>query len=104
MNTTLRTTLAAISFAMVGAAHASDASNFPVPTGSELSRASVQAEARRALAAGELNYNDASGRIEAPMVTARVSRESVRQEAVAAMQNRQFGDRSLTSLYYVGGM
>lgn len=104
MNTTLRTTFAAVAFALVGAAHASDATNFEVPTGSEISRSSVQAEARRALAAGELNYNDASGRIEAPMATARVSRETVRQEAVAAMQQRQFGDRSLTSQYYVGGM
>lgn len=104
MTTTLRTAIAAVAFALVGAAQASDATNFAVPTTTETSRASVQAEARRALAAGELNYNDASGRIEAPMTTVQVSRDSVRKEAVAAMQTRQFGDRSLTSQYYVGGM
>jgi hypothetical protein len=104
MNTTLRTAVAALAFAVVGAAYASDATNFAVPATSETTRASVQVEARRALAAGELNYNDASGRIEAPMATAHIARDSVRKEAVAAMQTRRFGDRSLSSLYYVGGM
>ena len=104
MHTTLRTAVAAFAFAVVGAASASDATNFAVPATSETTRASVQAETRRALAAGELNYNDASGRIEAPMATAHISRDGVRKEAVAAMQTRPFGDRSLTSLSYVGGM
>lgn len=101
MHATLRTAAAALAFAVAGAAYASDATNFAVPATSETSRANVQADVRRALAAGELNYNDASGRIEAPMAKDQTSRDKVRKEAVAAMQTRQFGDRSLS---YVGGM
>lgn len=104
MNSHFRTTLAAIALTLFGTAQASDASNFALPSGSTTSRASVQAEARQALAAGKLNYNDASGRIEAPMAASPVSRDSVRQEAAAAKQQRQYGDRSVSSLYYVGGM
>lgn len=103
MNSQIRSTLLVLGLAIAGGAHASDATEFAVPTGSTLTRAEVMAQTRIAQAAGELQVNDGSFRVAAPD-TSRLSREQVRMQTVEAMETRQYGDRTIAATDFIGGM
>lgn len=87
----IQTALAASLFA-IGAAHASEITDFPLPTTSERTRAEVQAEAQ----GPQMRY-DFVGPTVTPMSTK--SREEVRKDALV----RSHKDLVAGS-YFVGGM
>ena len=103
MKNPIRTTLFALGLAIAGGAHASDATEFAVPSGSTLSRVEVMAETRKAQAAGELQIDESDFRVAVPQ-TSLLSREQVRMRTVDAMDNRAFGDRAIAGRYFIGGM
>ena len=103
MNTRINQIVLALGLAIAGGAHASDATEFAVPTGSSVTRAEVMAQTRAAHATGELQVNDGSFRVAAPVMSL-VSREQVRMQTVEAMETRSYGDRTVAGWYFVGGM
>jgi hypothetical protein len=103
MNTRINRIALALGLVIAGGAHASDATEFAVPTGSSITRAEVMAQTRVAQAAGELQVNDGSFRVVAPDMSL-LSREQVRMQTVEAMETRSHGDRTMAGRYFVGGM
>lgn len=84
-------------------AHAGDATEFPLPGSSMLTRAEVQADARRALWAGELRRDEVTERVAAP-ARHMLTRAEVRAEAARAGLQPSRGERRIASLDHVGGM
>lgn len=103
MKNPLRTTLLALGLALAAGAHANEATQFPVPSGSTLTRAEVIAETQKAQAAGELLINEIDFRVVAPR-NSLLSREQVRLQTVAAMESRAFGNPAVAGRYFIGGM
>lgn len=97
--TTIRFSLAALALSATAFAHASEITNFPVPTSSNLSRAEVQAEALKNINTGVLSYNlIGPAEMKAPVSTK--SRDEVRKEAASV---RPSADKVAGS-YLTGGM
>ena len=97
--------LAAITLGVVtlATAHAGDATEFALPAGSMFTRAEVQADARRALAAGELRRDEATQRVAAP-AQSMLTRDAVRAEVARAAMLPIRGEGRTASLDHVGGM
>ena len=97
--TTIRITLAALALSASAFAHASEVTEFPITTSSTLTRAEVQAEARKSYATGSMSINFAGPDVKAPVSTK--SREEVRMELAAS---RAMPDSRVAAGYLVGGM
>ncbi len=95
-------TLAAIALAASSATFAVEAVRFEAPTTSNVSRSEVQAEARRAAAAGKLRTDDAYPRF-TPPAASNVSRADVQNKATLALGNSVYGEMSFDS-NFIGGM
>ena len=93
----IRTTLIAVALSAVGAAQASEITEFPLPASSNVTRAAVRAEAAAANKAGALRY-DFSGAAVMPMSAK--TREQVRMETIAA----RLSPEAKAAWFFVGGM
>lgn len=80
---TIRIALTAVALSATALAHASEITDFAVPTSMTVSRASVQAEARRQLASNALNSNFAGPSTIVPPASMK-TRDEVRKEIVAS--------------------
>ncbi|KNZ33009.1 MAG: hypothetical protein AD742_08555 [Methylibium sp. NZG] len=100
--TSTRITLAALALSVSALAQASEVTNFPITAGS-LSRAEVQAEARKHYATGSMSVNFAGFDTKAPVaaLASSKSRADVQKELAAA---RGMADSRVAAGYLVGGM
>lgn len=97
--TTTRITLAALALSASAFAQASEITNFPITASATLTRAEVQAEARKHYATGSMSVNFAGFDTKAPASSK--SRAEVQKELAAA---RGMADSRVASGYLVGGM
>jgi hypothetical protein len=96
---TFRITLAAFALSATALAHASEITNFPITTSAGISRAEVQAEARKSIVNGALSYNEAGPlKMKAPMSTK--TRDEVRKETLSARPTADM----VAGSYLIGGM
>lgn len=97
--TTIRITLAALALSASAFANASEITEFPITASPTLTRAEVQAGARKHVATGSMSINFAGPEVKAPVSTK--SRDEVRMEIVAS---RGMADSRAVAGYFVGGM
>ncbi len=96
---TIRITLAALALSASAFAQASEVTNFPITASPTLTRAEVQADARKHSATGSMSINFAGPEVKAPASTK--SRDEVRMEIAAS---RGMADSRVAAGYLVGGM
>ncbi len=96
---TIRITLAALALSASAFAQASEVTNFPITASPTLTRAEVQAEARKHYTTGSMSVNFAGPEIKAPV--SMKTRDEVRMEVAAA---RGMADSRVAAGYLVGGM
>lgn len=97
--TSIRIILAALALSATGFAQASEITDFPITTSASVSRAAVQAEARRLVATDALRYDEIGPvTVKAPVSTK--TRDEVRMDTSASrVGTRMAGRTDLT-----GGM
>lgn len=94
--------LAASSTGYANEAYPSESTAFRAPTSSNVSRADVQAEARRASSSKQLRTDDAYPQFMVP-AGSNVSRMTVQKDAITASANRSYANAAFDS-NFIGGM
>ena len=92
-------TLAALALSATAVAQASEITEFPITTSASISRAEVQAEARKLVATDSLRYTFI-GPVEMKAPVSTKSRDEVRKEVAASRGNANM----LAGSYLIGGM
>ena len=95
----IRITLAALALSATAFAQASEVTEFPITTSASVSRAAVQAEARRLVATDSLRY-DELGPVAMRAPASTKTRDEVRAEIVSS----RIGTRMAANTDLVGGM
>lgn len=96
---TIRLTLAALALSASAFAQASEITEFPITASPTLTRAEVQAEARKHSATGSMSINFSGPEVKAPV--SMKSRDAIRMELAAS---RAIADSRVAAGYWVGGM
>ncbi len=99
--TSIRITLAALALSASAIAQASEITEFPIATSASLTRAEVQAEARKHSATGSMSINFAGGPADVKVPVSTKSRDEVRRE-LADVRGKV--DSRVAAGYLVGGM
>jgi hypothetical protein len=92
-------TFAALALSATAFAQASEVTDFPITTSASVSRAEVQAEARKLIATDSLRYTFI-GPVEMKAPVSTKSRDEVRKEVAASRGNAD----KVAGSYLIGGM